>query len=154
MTAPAAPETWATVEDVATYTGATVTSPQLMQANAMIEMFTRRTCVESYDRTGDRDKVWLKRAVAYQAAWMPGQPDVFTRLDVNTIQEGRKAIGLKENTLLIAPLAKKALRNVSWLKTRSVHVRSPFQDGLSPISPDPDSAGNDWYESWSPLGGW
>jgi hypothetical protein len=32
--------------------------------------------------------------------------------------------------LVLAPLAKKALNRVSWLRSRSLHVRAPFEDGL------------------------
>jgi hypothetical protein len=35
---------------------------------------------------------------------------------------------------VLAPLAKRALGRVSWLRSRSLHVRSPFQDGLGPLS--------------------
>jgi hypothetical protein len=144
--------TWAQIADVAAITGITVTQQQLAQANSIIEMFARRTAALGYANTGTRDQEWMKRAVAYEAVWLNGQPDLYTRLDVTMISEGRKSIGLKEQTLMIAPLARKALSRVSWLRTRSVHIRSPFQDGMTPISPDPDSAGNDFYEVWSPAG--
>jgi hypothetical protein len=98
-----------------------------------------------------RDIEWLRRAVAYQSVWMLGQPDFYTRLDVTTITEGRKSIGLKEQTLLLAPMARITLSRLSTQRTRSIHIRSPWQDGMSPISSDPDSAGNDFYEAWSSM---
>lgn len=144
--------TWAQIGDVLAITGVTVTQLQLLQANAIIEIFARRLYGIANTRTGTRDLEWMKRAVAYEAAWIPGQPDIFTRLDVTMITEGRKAIGLKEMTLMIAPLARIALSRVSWQKTRSIHIRSNWQDGMTPISSDPDSAGNDFYEPWTPYG--
>jgi hypothetical protein len=144
--------TWAQLADVVALTGVTVTQLQLSTANAIIEIFARRLYGVAGPRTGTRDLEWMKRAVAFQAAWMQGQPDFFTRLDVTTITEGRKSIGLKEQTLMVAPMARMALSRVSWQKTRSIHVRSAWQDGMTPISSDPDSAGNDFYESWTPYG--
>jgi hypothetical protein len=144
--------TWAQLADVLALTGVTVTQLQLTNANVIIEVFSRRVYGIANTRTGSRDLEWMKRAVAYQAAWMQGQPDFFTRLDVTTITEGRKSIGLKEQTLMVAPMARMALSRVSWQKTRSVHIRSVWQDGMTPISSDPDSAGNDFYESFTPFG--
>lgn len=144
--------TWAQIADVLALTGVTVTQLQLTQANTIIEIFARRLYGVASTRTGTRDIEWMKRAVAFQAAWMQGQPDFFTRLDVTTITEGRKSIGLKEQTLMVAPMARMALSRVSWQKTRSIHIRSAWQDGMTPISADPDSAGNDFYEAWTPFG--
>jgi hypothetical protein len=144
--------TWAQIADVLAITGVTVTQLQLAQANAIIEIFARRTYALAAPHTGTRDLEWMKRAVAFQAAWMPGQPDIWTRLDVTMISEGRKSIGLKEQTLMVAPLARMALSRVSWQKSRSIHIRAPWQDGMSPISSDPDSAGNDFFETWTPYG--
>lgn len=149
--------TWATAGDVLALTGLTPSALQLTQANMIIEVFSRRVYTDvmpagGTPRIGARDLEWMKRAVAFQSVWMAGQPDFFTRLDVTTITEGRKSIGLKEQTLMVAPMARMALSRVSWQKTRSVHVKSTWQDGMTPISSDPDSAGNDFYQVWSGMG--
>lgn len=145
-----ATNSWAQADDVLAITGETVTDAQVMRAQAIIDLFTART-YDALPRIGSRDLYWLKQAVAFQAAWMLSQPDLYSRLDFATIAAGSRPVQLKENTLLIAPFAGKALRRVSWLRSRSLHVRSPFTDGLTPISSDPDSAGNDFYEQWGPL---
>jgi hypothetical protein len=145
-----ATNSWAQADDVLTYTGETVTDAQVMRAQAIIDMFTART-YDALPRIGTRDLYWLKLATAYQAAWMLAQPDLYSRLDFATISAGSRPVELKEDTLRIAPLAAKALKRVSWLRSRSLHVRSPFTDGLTPISSDPDSAGNDFYELWSAM---
>jgi hypothetical protein len=151
---PAGQTTWASAADVQTITGSTVTANQLTVANGIIEIFSRRICTVAAIHMGVRDIEWLRRAVAYQAVWMLAQPDFFQRLDVSTITEGRKAIVLKEQTLLLAPMSRIALSRLATQRTRSIHVRSPWQDGMSPISSDPDSAGNDFFESWSALAGY
>jgi hypothetical protein len=141
---------WAQASDVAAFTGVTVTDAQVMQAQAIIDMFSART-YDAVLRIGTRDLHWLKLATSYQAVWMQSQPDYYSRLDFQTIAMGNRPVQLKDDSLRIGPLAAKALKRCSWLRSRSLHVRSPFIDGLSPISSDPDSAGNDAYEIWSNI---
>lgn len=152
--------TWATAADVLSLTGMTVTDPQLTQANGVVELHAGRvyalatlTGSNGVTNTGARDVEWMRRACAYQAAWMPSQPDMFGRLEMEAISATGRPVPITPAALTLAPLARRALKRVSWLKSRSVHVRSPFQDGMSPISPDADSAANDFYESWSGMGG-
>jgi hypothetical protein len=145
--------TWATAADVQALTGQEVTDFQVDIANMIIESLAKRVYTVAAERTGSRDIEWMKRAVAFECVWLTGQPDFFTRLDINAFTEGRRTIMLEKGGLLLAPMAKMALRNVSWLRTRSIHVRSAWEDGMSPVSPDPDSAANDVYEQWSPMGG-
>lgn len=141
---------WAQAADVAAITGVTVTDAQVMQAQAVIDLFSART-YDALPRIGTRDQYWLKLATAYQAVWMAAQPDMFTRLDFDTIAMGNRPVQLKDDSLRIAPLAAKALKRCAWLRSRSLHVRSPFTDGLTPISSDPDSSGNDAYEIWQGM---
>lgn len=129
--------TWATTGDVASLTGVSVDLTGLSQANAIIELIAGRvytlagvTDANGVTNTGARDTEWMRRACAYQAAWMVSQPDMFARLDLNAINQEGRAVGLKENSLVLAPLARRALARVSWLRSRSLHVRSPFEDGL------------------------
>jgi hypothetical protein len=141
---------WAQASDVAAFTGVTVTDAQVMQAQAFMDMFSART-YEAVARIGSRDLYWLKLATSYQAVWMLSQPDLYSRLDFATITQGGRPVQLKDDSLRISPLAQKALKRCSWMRSRSLHVRSPFVDGLSPISSNPDSAGNDFYETWSGM---
>lgn len=153
MTQPSTQATWATPADVLALLGQEVDDATVGTANVVIEILGGRIYTIAASRTGTHDLEVMKRAVVFESVWITGQPDFFTRLDVNAITEGRRSIGVKDLSLILAPMAKMALRRVSWLKSRSLHVRSPFQDGLSPISPNPDSAANDAYERWAPMGG-
>ena len=101
---------WAQAADVLTYTGETVTDAQVMQAQAIIDMFTART-YDALPRIGTRDLYWLKLATAYQSAWMLAQPDMYSRLDFATISAGSRPVELKGDTLRIAPLAAKAVEH-------------------------------------------
>jgi len=139
---------WATVEDTTTMTGVTVTAAQLAQAQIVIDIFSGRTYAAE-PRTGSRDKGWLKAAVAYQAAWITAQPDLFKRMDLTAVPGAAPVTG---TGMVLAPMAKFALKRVSWLKSRSLHVRSPFLDGSGHVT-NPLSEASDDAFAWSPMGG-
>lgn len=143
--------TWATTVDVLSLTGATVTDTELTQANGVLELHVGRLYVDAITRTGSRDAEWLRRACAYQAAWMLAQPDMYQRLDITSTGNGTGSVALTDHALVLAPLAKRALVRVSWLRSRSLHVRSAATDGLGPLSADPLAEGNDSYEPWAPI---
>ncbi|WP_154697029.1 hypothetical protein [Lentzea guizhouensis] len=142
--------TWAMPVDVLSLTGiADATDAEVVQANAIIEIIGGRLYTTSADRTGRKDTEWLRRAVAYQVPWMRAQPDFFERLDLATLE----GLELKELALILAPMTRLVLNRLSWRRTRSLHVRSTFQDGPGPVSSNPLAEVNDAYESWTPLGG-
>jgi len=91
--------TWATIADVLAFTNVTVGAMDLTQAAATIDLVAVRLYSDKA-RIGSRDQEWLKRAVCYQAAWIHGP-----------------------NSLRLAPYAEWALNRVSWLRSRSLHVR-------------------------------
>ena len=127
--------TWATAADVLSLTGATVTDSQLTQANGAIELHAGRLYTDAVTRTGTRDIEWVRRACAYQAAWMLSQPDMFARLDYTEVGKERGTpTKVTATAMTLAPLARRALGRVSWLRSRSLHVRAPFQDGLGSLS--------------------
>lgn len=153
-------DTWCTVDDVLLSTGKAVTDAQLAQASAAVELHIGRTYYELVShpdggslKVGRRDREWLRRACAYQCAWMLAQPDMYQRLDMDAVASTGRPITLKDRALVLAPLARRALQRVSWLRSRSLHIRTPFTDGLGPVSPNAVSESNDAYESWSLIGG-
>lgn len=141
-------QTWATAADVAALTDVVVTDLTVAQANATLELLSGRIYAIAASRTGNRDAEWMRRACAYQAAWLVQQPDAFQRTDLTNLSASGRGLALTTTGLVLAPLARWALRRVSWLKSRSLHVRSPFQDGLGPVSPNAVSEVNDAFESF------
>lgn len=141
---------WATTADVLSLTGTTATQAQVDQANAVIEVIGGKVYTLANAHVGTRDTEWMRRACAYQAAWMLSQPDMFARLDLSAVTQEGRAVGLKEHALVLAPLAKKALGRVSWARSRSLHVRAPFEDGLGaavlggPVVDYDDMDGGGW----------
>lgn len=116
---------WATGADVVTLTGHPADDEKIAIAQILIEMFVGRT--EDTADIGADDLAWLKRAVAYQAVWLEGQPDLFTRLDVTQLSQDGMQAAFKGDGLVLAPLAKRAIRQLSWKGgTRSISVE-PFQ---------------------------
>ncbi|MEV6014734.1 hypothetical protein [Streptomyces sp. NPDC051997] len=142
---------WATVEDVIGATGVAVTEEQVAQAQAAIEVFSNRIYPDS-ERMRTRDLYWLGRAVAYQAAWMAGQFGLETRLDATQIQQDQVSTTLTGDGLVLAPMAGRALRRVSWMRSRTVHIRSAIE-GAGPIVGDPLTDGSDDHLVWAPYTG-
>jgi hypothetical protein len=143
--------TWAVPADVVSLTGQTVIQTQVDPANGLIEIHGGKVYTLAVAQTGSRDLEWMKRAVAYQTVWMISQPDVFSRLDLEAIAASGRPVPISGTALTLSPLSKRALQRVSWLKSRSLHVRSPFQDGLGPLSSDPLADANDYYLPWQAM---
>jgi hypothetical protein len=144
--------TWATAQDVLTFTGLTVNDAQLQVAAGTVDLHAKRT-YDDVSRVGSRDQYWLKLAVCYQCTWLTQQFDAFVRLDITALGQNRSITQLGPNAMTLGPFAKKALKNVSWLKARSLHVQSPFTDGVGVLGTDPLSSGSDDLYPWTPVEG-
>jgi hypothetical protein len=142
---------WATAQQVTDTTGVSVTDAQLAQAQDDIEIFTNRIYTDT-PRIRTRDLYWLGRAVARQAAWLAGQFGLETRLDATQIQQDQVSTTLAGDGLVLAPMAARALRKVSWMRSRTVHIRSAIE-GSGPIVGDALSYGSDDHMEWAPYTG-
>lgn len=141
---------WATVNDVLTITGRLVTNEELIQSQMIIDNVTNRTPATSGQMQA-QDLIWLKRAVAFQAVWMQAQPDLYTKMGtLGFDQDGAKATYKSKAANYLGPLAERALKNVSWLRSRSLRIETPFIDGQSPAGYN--ALIHDWYENWTTLG--
>lgn len=144
-------DAWTDAADVLSVTGVTVTDAQLVQAQADIEVHCNRT-FDDTARIRARDLYWLGRAVAYQAAWAKGQYDLATRLNASQVQQDGLIATLNDDGLILSPRAGRALRRVSWMRSRTIHVRSPFVDGQRAAGSALAEA-NDGQHVWAPMGG-
>lgn len=124
MTTPVA---WATVSDVQTLTGTVVDATRLGQAQGMIELFVGRT-IESTQWLQASSLRWLRQAVAYQAAWMEAQPDIFVRSSVDTFGSRTDLVKWKPDAQILAPLAKRALKRLRWKGTHSMYTPSTMDN--------------------------
>ena len=112
---------WADAEYTENITGVAVTATHLGIAQASIELFSGVT--EDYTLT-KRDTRHLRMAVAYQAAWVKGQIDVTTRTDVSQVTQDEMSFQYANaDAPVLAPLARQALKRLSWKTSRSVMLR-------------------------------
>lgn len=116
---------WATIDDVKQLTGADISNMQRNLAAQAVEMATGAIEAVITERTyvSDRDNYWLKLAVCYQAAWIGEQPDYLQRNAVSSVsQDGQSATMGNPDWLVLSPLARKAVRKVSWRGVRQLQI--------------------------------
>lgn len=143
--------TWATTDDVQFVTGRGADDAQVAAANNTVTIYSNRT-PDASAGMGARDLYWLKAAACWQAAWLSQQVAVDGRAGHTSISQDGLAVSQDaEYQIVLAPLAARALRNLSWKSTRSVEV--------APANPGPMWPRNFVNESsddrhdWEPLAG-
>lgn len=136
---------WANVADVTSITGAVVNQTTVDQAEGIIETFTGAIASLAVDKLNPRDLVFLKKAVAYQAAFMADHPDFFLRMDVSSMAQDGQSATIKPDGLIIAPMSRRACKRLSWRGSRTL---SPYR-GAGTLRPDPQ--GNDEILNWKPI---
>jgi hypothetical protein len=164
MSEPSSQTTWATAAQVLQYTGVQVTDLQVTTAGYIIDLYSGRpysfswtdpssgevTDFNWWQNVGGADMYYMMLAVCYQTVWMTQQPDIMTRFDVSTIPSMREPLKVADpSSIALGPLAKKSLSRVSWLRSRALHVRSPFEDLYTANSVN----FGEWIFPWSPIGG-
>jgi hypothetical protein len=114
--------TWADVADVADTTGVTVDAADILQAQSAVEIYANRT-YDATDGLTARDLAWLKRAVSWQAAWQSQQYGFAARQSASSISaDGQSVERATPSDVVLAPLAARALKNLSW-KTGTRRLR-------------------------------
>lgn len=139
-----------TTDDVLRITGTAVSNDQITVAQHIIEMASNRRSKASGDMTS-RDLHWLKLAVAYQSAYIDKHDELFTMADVESLSQGDFSVSFRGNAeeALIAPLARKALKNVTWMRSRSILLNSHFQRGS--IDADRQGYADRDTDEWSAI---
>lgn len=139
---------WVAVGEVAGITGKTPTQAQRDQAARILE--TTHGLIEAVDRPdiSDRDRYFLKLACAYQAAFVVDNPDLFSREDVTSASQDGESVSFRNpDSHLIAPLARKAIRRLSW---RGRHTLIPGSASVA-RHVDVNSEAFDDSLPWSPV---
>lgn len=114
--------TWLDAAGVAAITGFTPTTPQLTQAQAVIDIYSNCTTAASAGLS-KRDLNWLGQALAWQATWMPSQPGYAQRRTAERVsQDGLDIRTRSQSEQMLAPLAERALRNLSWKASRTTRM--------------------------------
>jgi hypothetical protein len=140
---------WADAAYTLEITGVTVTDAQVLQAQAVIELFSGVT--ENYAISG-RDVRHLRMAVAYQAGWMKGQIDVTTRTDVSAVTQDQLSLTYANaEAPVLAPLARHAIKRLSWKGSRSKRTPRP-QDVHQAWDPEQEFVTDTGGPAYRPLG--
>ncbi|WP_328937679.1 hypothetical protein OG288_15840 [Streptomyces tauricus] len=146
---------WPTISETQTWTGATVTQPELEMAQVIVELFAGTTELASdAGRIRSKNLRLLKLAVAYQAAFMQEHPDLFTSMDMTEMAEGSgsgMSISLTAYGVFLAPLAKTCIGQLSWRGTRAIRVRSRNDRVRRRIEDQSRGMGNSDTCGWEPL---
>ena len=108
-----------TTPEVLSVTRTEVTDDDIIQAQFIVDIIgdVDLDSTQAVDKLGTRDHALLKRAIAYQAAWLQGQIAFNERTDVTRIAGSSSNGGIDvrdELSLLLAPLARQCLSRVSW----------------------------------------
>lgn len=142
---------WATGADVVALTGKPANDEKIAVAQSHVELFIGRTEATATAELSARDLEWLKRAVAYQAVWLEGQPDIDTRLNVTQMSQDGQQATLAGDALILAPLAKLAIRKLSFMgRNRSISVE-PFNPTIIPRYPVGGPVIDYDFERWRRL---
>lgn len=118
-----------TTNEVKTITGKIVTNQLVERAQYIIEAYVGKFEDEVADT---RDLEILKRAVAYQCAYMENNEDlVYEQMAVSTTLQNDASTTFKPGDLVspfIAPLAVIVCKKLTFLRSRSVKTGKIFQD--------------------------
>ena len=139
---------WASIADVLEITGKTVTEPDRLVAVHSLE--TIIGVIEAVDRPdiSDRDRYWLKLATCYQTAFVLDNPDLFSRADVTSAsQDGESANFRNVDAHLLAPLARKSIRRLSWRSLTRSKDRAAQRGRTNILSEEYDDS-----LAWKPVG--
>lgn len=127
--------TWATVAETALITGmstsGSATAADVAMASEVITIYANVT--ESASAAiGARDLEWLRKATAWQAVWQKQQPGYATD---RSVVASIMADGVREDfagfsvggtggewKIMLAPLAARALKNLSWKGSRTLRT--------------------------------
>ena len=151
--------TWATPTEASTFTGDSITQSDLDKANAVIEIYVQVT-EDALGALKPKDIRLLKKMESFQAAWMNKQVEYTGRSDVDLVdQDGLGYSKGDKDTHTLAPLAKKAYSQLSWMRTRTLDALTPDQAkvlrGVSTAETMGDAFGDDEFDEnwgkWRPI---
>lgn len=117
--------------------GYELTPQELVRAQGMIEVMCNRT-MEVIQAAIDNSAISsadvrrLSRATVYQAVWLRANEDVEERIDVTQLRtaglSGESAM-LTADGITLAPLARRLLIGLSWVRSRSVRTTLGARSG-------------------------
>ena len=117
--------TWGvTLSDVLNTTGVSASAADLAQADSIITIYINRTPDASAGISG-RDLTWIRAAIQWQAAWVNGNPDTAGTSQFDSYSsDGLSIQTTAEWAKVLAPIAARSLKNLTWKGTRTQRTPS------------------------------
>lgn len=126
-------DAWVQTSDAIDITGdSRINDAKVIQAQGVVELHCNRVFADA-DRLTPRDLSWLQKAVAWEASWLVDQYGFTSRMATTGVsQDGVSAQYVSPASLTLAPLTQRALKNCSWMGTRSSRIqkRRPDQEAF------------------------
>lgn len=140
--------TWGvTISDVTNTTGVTPSASDLAQADSIITIYVNRTPDASGGISG-RDLYWIRSAVQWQAAWVSSQPNLTGSSQYDSLSsDGLSVQTTAEWAKVLAPIAARSLKNLTWKGTRTQRT-PPVRQGRGLVL-DFENEESDQYTEWS-----
>lgn len=114
---------WATPANVLQIAGAVVDTDDIIRAEAAIDAFTGAKQLASLST---HDLYYLRQATAFQAAWAQEQPDLYSRHDIQRMNQDQFDFTTRDMaSLILAPYARLSLSRLSWAGGKQVRVAEP-----------------------------
>lgn len=116
---------WATPEQALAFTGKEITQAQLDVASPIIDLYSGADEDQEDNTILARDRRYLAMACSYQALWMRGKPGLLEYRESHTDSsaDGVRTARSSDADIMLAPLASRALRSLSWIGGRDVSYR-------------------------------
>jgi hypothetical protein len=144
--------TWVTGAEASAITGITVSDAQVQVAQGVIDIYSNRTAAAS-GVFSKRDLNWLKAATAWQAAWQPAQAGYTSRSRVKSVSQDGLSVTFPDMASQdLAPLAGRALRNLSWKGKRTDRGATLGERPRGLFLQDYSNEASDEKVVWSPMG--
>jgi hypothetical protein len=142
--------TWGvTISDVTNTTGTTPTAADLAAADSIITVYINRTPDASGGISG-RDLTWIRTAIQWQAAWVNGNPDTAGASQYDSYSsDGLSIQTTAEWAKVLAPIAARSLKNLTWKGTRTQRT-PPVRQGRGLVLDFLNEESDD-YSGWSGL---
>lgn len=114
---------WATVEQVENVTGREFTTETVALASSMIDTFTGADEEMPADSITSLDRKHLRRATAWQCFFAVKPGLLEERENVKDVSSDTQRISREDRSdIVLHPLARREIMNLSWVGTRSVYV--------------------------------
>jgi hypothetical protein len=143
---------WATIQQVTDQTGKTVDASALALASSIIDTYAGTDPAMPEASITARDRAILRKATAWQAVWIAGQPGYLEHrgVDYSPSADGTSSQRKSQADQDLAPLAQRELKNLSWVGTGVVNLRGGRTVPKGALMTDFLNESSDW---WSGDGG-